>query len=143
MFANLALGTGLIFITVVVHMTAMILLGDFSNVLIERLDIQRRQSRMIAMVLVVLGLFFAHTIEVWLWAIAFWTLNAIPNFETALYFSATTFSTLGYSDVHITDTWRLLASLEGIDGFLLIGWSTAFLVAASTRIGPFRSGRHF
>ncbi|MCC0029091.1 MAG: two pore domain potassium channel family protein [Brucellaceae bacterium] len=143
MFANLALGTGLIFLTVVVHMTAMILLGDFSNVLIERLDIQRRQARMVAMVLVVLGLFFAHTVEVWLWAFAFWTLDAIPQFEAALYFSAVTFSTLGYSDEHISDTWRLLASLEGIDGFLLIGWSTAFLVAASTRIGPFRSGRHF
>ena len=85
--------------------------------------------------LVVLGLFFAHTIEVWLWAIAFWTLNAIPNFETALYFSATTFSTLGYSDVHITDTWRLLASLEGIDGFLLIGWSTALIFEILRRSG--------
>jgi hypothetical protein len=39
--------------------------------------------------------------------------------------------------------WRLLASLEGINGFLLIGWSTAYLVAASTRIGPFKSGEHF
>ncbi len=143
MLANLALGTGLIFITVVVHMAAMIVLGDLSYIFIDRLKIQRRQARMVAMVLVVLGLFFAHTIEVWLWAYAFWVIDAIPQFEAALYFSAVTFSTLGYSDEHISDTWRLLASLEGIDGFLLIGWSTAFLVAASTRIGPFRSGRHF
>ena len=38
---------------------------------------------------------------------------------------------------------QLLAGLEGISGFLLIGWSTAYLVAASTRSGPFQAGKHF
>ena len=38
---------------------------------------------------------------------------------------------------------RLLTALEGINGFLLIGWSTAYLVSASIRHGPFRMGEHF
>ncbi len=37
----------------------------------------------------------------------------------------------------------MLSALQGINGFLLIGWSTAYLVAAGIRIGPFRSGEHF
>ncbi|WP_292396152.1 hypothetical protein [Mesorhizobium sp.] len=37
----------------------------------------------------------------------------------------------------------MLAALEGVSGFLLIGWSTAYLIAAGTRIGPFKTGEHF
>jgi hypothetical protein len=33
--------------------------------------------------------------------------------------------------------------MEGVNGFLLIGWSTAYLVTAGTRIGPFTRGEHF
>lgn len=143
MLANLALGTAVIFITVLVHMAGMIMLGNFSDLLVDKLATRPRRARMLAMVLIVLGLFLAHTVEVWIWALAFWTTGAIAEFESAVYFSAVTFSTLGYSDALISQEWRLMASLEGVAGFLLIGWSTAFLVAASTRIGPFRSGSHF
>ena len=69
-------------------------------------------------------------------------LGALPNIETALYFSTATFSTIGYGDVVLSSDWRLLGSLEGISGLLLIGWSTAYLVAASTRHGPLRVGEH-
>ncbi|MNT82286.1 voltage-gated potassium channel [compost metagenome] len=65
------------------------------------------------------------------------------SFEIALYFSTVTFSTIGYGDVIPHPEWRLLAGMEGVDGFLLIGWSTAYLVAAGIRVGPFRSGEHF
>ena len=30
-----------------------------------------------------------------------------------------------------------------LNGVMLIGWSTAYLIAAGIRIGPFRSGEHF
>jgi hypothetical protein len=69
--------------------------------------------------------------------------NAITPFQDALYFSTVSFSTVGYGDIIVGAQWRLLASLEAINGFLLIGWSTAYLVSASTRHGPFRLGEHF
>jgi hypothetical protein len=37
----------------------------------------------------------------------------------------------------------MLAALEGVNDFLLIGWSTAYLIAAGMRVGPFKSGEHF
>ena len=67
----------------------------------------------------------------------------VGDFEAALYFSTVSFSTLGYGDVIPAEEWRIFAALEGVDGFLLIGWSTAYLIAAGIRVGPFRSGEHF
>lgn len=95
------------------------------------------------MVTTVLGLFFLHTIEVWVWAIAYVSLGVVDDFEPALYFSTLTFSTLRYGDITPLADWRVFAALEAVNGFILIGWSTAYLVAASTRHGPFRIGEHF
>lgn len=69
--------------------------------------------------------------------------RALPDWETALYFSTATFSTLGFGDVVLAKNWRLFGSFEGVNGFLLIGWSTAYLISASMRHGPFRAGEHF
>ena len=83
------------------------------------------------MVLGVLGL---HGIEIWLFAGLYLLLGEIGTLEEALYFSASTFSTLGYGDVVLSASWRLVAAMEGITGFLLIGWSTAFLVSVVGRL---------
>jgi voltage-gated potassium channel Kch len=95
------------------------------------------------MITIVFGLFAILTVEIWLWAMFYLIIGAFPDLATALYFSTVTFSTLGFGDVLPPERWRLLAALEAINGFLLIGWSTAYLIAASTRVGPFRSGEHF
>lgn len=143
MLTNLALGTLLIMLTVLMHMGGMILLTHIADWIVERFSIVKRHARTFVLVMLVYGLFAVHTLELWLWAFAFWATGAIQHFADALYFSAITFSTVGYGDVQVAEDWRLMASLEAMNGFLLIGWSTAFLVAASTRIGPFRSGHHF
>lgn len=95
------------------------------------------------MIGVVIGLFGVISAEVWLWAGCYLWFGFIERLEVALYFSTVTFSTLGYGDIVPSEDWRVLAALEGINGFLLIGWSTAYLVAAGTRVGPFKAGEHF
>ena len=75
--------------------------------------------------------------------IACYLLDVVGDFDTALYFSTVTFSTIGYGDIVPAHGWRLFSALEGIDGFLLIGWSTAYLITAGIRVGPFRAGEHF
>jgi len=52
----------------------------------------------------------------------------------ALYFSAMTYGTLGYNDDLLHPAWRLVAAIEGINGLLLIGWSTAFFVTVMGRL---------
>ena len=70
-------------------------------------------------------------------------LGVTENFSDALSFSTDMFSTIGYGGIAVSPAWRLITALEGINGFLMIGWSTAYLVAAATRHGPFRRGDHF
>jgi hypothetical protein len=63
--------------------------------------------------------------------------------NTALYFSTSNFATVGFGDVVPSHHWRLLAAIEGIGGFLIVGWSSAYLVTAGVSMGPFRRGVHF
>ena len=91
----------------------------------------------------VLGILGVLTLEVWSWALAYTALGATDGFGDALYLSTSMFSTIGYGPISFNPGWRLLTALEGINGFILIGWSTAYLVRASTRHGPFRKDDHF
>jgi Ion channel len=143
MLANLAAGTAIILATVLIHTAGLIGITRAMAWLVSRFRMHGRRSRIVAIVTVVLGLFAILTVEVWLWAFCYLAVGAFNDLETGLYFSTVTFSTLGVGDVLPARSWRLLSALEAIDGFLVIGWSTAYLVAASTRVGPFRSGEHF
>ena len=75
----------------------------------------------------VLWMFLASVIEIWTWAGLYVWLGSFASFEEALYFSTATFTTLGYGDVILNTTWRLLGSFEAANGLLLFGWSTALV----------------
>lgn len=143
MFANLLVGTALMSLTVVIHTFGLMAVTRAMGILTDLLRLRGRRSHVVAMIAAVIGIFGVLTVEVWLWAACYLALGIAGDFETALYFSTTTFATLGYGDIVAGEDWRLLTALEGINGFLLIGWSTAYLVAAGIRVGPFRAGEHF
>lgn len=144
MTANLALGSLVIALTVFVYTLGLRMMSWAMATLVAWLGLAAHGAgRHVAMVATVLCLFLILTVEVWIWAAVYSAFGIIANFEEALYFSTVTFSTVGYGDVTPPHAWRLFCSLEGVNGFLLIGWSTAYLVAASIRHGPFRIGEHF
>ncbi len=78
-----------------------------------------------------LFLMMLHVVEILLWALAYLLLlpgNHLETFEKAAYFSAVTFTTLGYGDITLLEHhWRLLSGIEALDGILLVGWTTALL----------------
>jgi hypothetical protein len=76
----------------------------------------------------------AHLIEIALWAVLFIICKEIPDFGTAYYHSAVTYTTLGYSDLTMTPSWKLLAPLEAADGMLMFGVSTAIIFAIIQRL---------
>lgn len=89
-----------------------------------------RRIRVLAMTAIVLTVL--HLVEVLMWALTYrWVVSdgQLATLEEALYFSAVTFTTLGYGDVTLDSQWRLLSGIEAINGILLIGWSTAFMFA--------------
>jgi Ion channel len=78
----------------------------------------------------VLWMFLATIIEVWIWAMLYLALGAIRTLEEAVYFSTSTFTTLGFGDIVLDEEWRLLSSFEAANGLLMFGWSTALIFAA-------------
>lgn len=144
MLSNLTLGTVVISLNVVIHTVGLVVLARWMSWIVRWFRLHRHSlGKTIAMVTTVLGLFLVHTIEVWVWAFAYLAIGAVGGLEEAVYFSTVTFSTVGYGDITPAPDWRVFAALEGMSGFILIGWSIAYLIAASTRHGPFRIGEHF
>ena len=64
-----------------------------------------------------------------IWALLFNWLGEFTNYSEAFYHSAVNFSTLGYGDIVMSQRYRLLGPLEAINGILMIGVSTASLMA--------------
>ncbi|MXU66521.1 potassium channel family protein [Oceanomicrobium pacificus] len=86
---------------------------------------------------------FAATCCVWVWAALYMHLDLFTDFEEALYFSAVTFTTLGYGDVLLEEGWRLIAGIEAMNGLLMFGFFTAILIELIRRMRRnFDSNKH-
>jgi voltage-gated potassium channel len=79
-------------------------------------------------------IFALHAIEMLVWAVAFWLVEALPTFAEAVYFSISSYTTVGYGDVVLDREWRTLGASEAAVGVLLFGWSTALLFAVIQRL---------
>ena len=81
-----------------------------------------------------LSLFVLHALEIALFGLFYLAVGAIGTLEEALYFSASSYTTLGHPDIPFPPQWRLLGAIEGLAGFLLIGWSTAVFVTDMNKL---------
>jgi hypothetical protein len=87
-----------------------------------------------AVVLVVSYALLAHLLEMALWAVLFVVCGEFPGFGNAFYHSAVNFTTLGYGDIVMRPSWRLLGPLEAANGVLMFGVSTAMIFAVIQRL---------
>ncbi len=129
MLTQISIGAALIVTTVIVHAVSLELI--LKALVAIRTDIKVRW-RAVAFALVILAMFVAHIIEIWIWAIFYYfkvSTSEIPTLEAAVYFSTSSFTTVGFGDLVLSEDWRLLSSLEAINGMILFGWSTAFIFA--------------
>jgi hypothetical protein len=95
------------------------------------------------LVVIIVGAFIAHAMEIFLYAVAFYVLarylgagmlgDAHSSLTVSLYFSAETYTSLGYGDVVPQGHLRLLAGAEALNGLLLIGWSASYVYIAMER----------
>lgn len=74
-----------------------------------------------------------HISQVAPWA-GFYRWNCLPSWESALYFSIATYSTVGSGDLLLPAMWRTLGAVESVTGVLMCGVSAAFLFAIVTRL---------
>jgi hypothetical protein len=136
MIHQLALASLMVLVTVTIHLLGL-------GMLIRLLRSHRRiwpavPAAPIALLLVTaLGLFAVHTVEIGLYAGLYFYLRAAHDFESALYFSTVTYASIGYGDVLVTKSWRILGAIEGATGVIMLGWSTAFLVSILSQLKVF------
>jgi hypothetical protein len=128
--AQLVIASTLIVATTVVHAVA-------TGVTLRALRWSRRSGwsvgsqwrKTVYIAGIVMLMFLASLVEIASWAVVYLPIQALPDLETALYFSAVTFTSLGYGDVTLKPPWRLLSALESANGVILFGWSTAVVFA--------------
>lgn len=127
---------GLLVATTVIHYEALRGLGAV-------LPLVRIRPRA-KLILVIITMFLAHVVEICLYAATLYglvhfahlgSLQEPDNFSwaTSLYFSAETYTSVGYGDVVPTGAVRLLAGAEALNGLLLIGWSASYAYIAMER----------
>ena len=138
MGAELLVSTAMVLLTVCVHAVGLYALSRLLR--LEKHDetaehIHALSPRGIAATLIVsLGLFFLHGIEIWLYAFLYLVIGSVEGLREAVYFSTITYGAIGYSDAAMAENWRLVSAIEGINGIILIGWSTAFFVTLIARM---------
>ncbi|WP_223424123.1 ion channel [Alcanivorax limicola] len=104
-------------------------------------DIRHRPTVLVVM----FALLFAHVAEIWLFGASYWLLlsmegygsiNGYPEVDLldAVYFSAATYTTVGWGDLAAAGHIRFLAGTEALVGFMMITWSASFsyLIMART-----------
>jgi len=79
---------------------------------------------------VMVGLLFAGVLQMAAWALLYQLHGRFPDFETALYFSGVTFTSLGYGDITLPPRIRLLSAMEASDGLMMFGITSAIFVGA-------------
>ena len=74
-----------------------------------------------------------HMLQILLWA-GFYRWYCFPSWESAFYFSTTSYSTVGYGDLIVARPWRILGPVEAVSGVLMCSLSASLLFAIVTRL---------
>ena len=135
---QLAVGAGMIALCVIIHGVGLFTLrrlmhGERAEERIDRMQPLSLHGTLFTL-FIVFALIAIHFVEIWLFAFLYDYLGAVRTFEAALYVSTASYTTIGIPDGAIETHWRLVAAIEGLLGFILIGWSTAFFIRVLNRL---------
>lgn len=83
---------------------------------------------------------FLHGIEAGIWAVAYVFIGTLPDLKAAMLYSLGAMTTYGHQELYLDDRWRLLGTIEALNGWLLFGLSTAFLFWLIQEVSPKQRG---
>jgi xanthine/uracil permease len=143
--ANWAWSLPLIVLNVVIHVIG---LGLINESVVQILGGALEHRRFIPKFAVVMGIAallatVLHALEAGAWAAAYCLLGALPDYKSAMLYSLNAITSYGHANLFLEEQWQLMGALEALNGMLLFGLTTAFLVAMIHKIWPPGSGgRH-
>jgi hypothetical protein len=124
---ELLITTAMVLLTVLIHLTGLSLLLEVTAIHLRRFKTWLHLDRLVVPAGMVLGIFVIHGVEIWAYALIYHLAHVTSDIQDALYLSAGAYSTAGWVDIHLPEGWRVVVSLEAVNGMILLGWSTAFL----------------
>jgi len=129
-----ALALLLVFLSVAVHAVAVahLTVRLMQSTRLRALNMFR--SHVLLLFLVFTVLLASHLTQAVFWAISYFAISGFSNMETALYYSLSSYTTVGYADVVLPPQMRLLGPLEAATGVLMFGWSTGYIFAFAARM---------
>lgn len=114
--------------TVLIHYEALSRLA----IIASAASVPKRAKMLIG----VFGVIAIHLIEITLYGVGYWFgdiavdignfAGRAVKFVDYIYFSAETYTTLGLGDIYPVGDLRLIASIEPLNGLILLGWSASF-----------------
>jgi hypothetical protein len=135
----------LVALTTVIHYEALSKL----NARLTSLAIPNRNKLLV----VISTAFIAHALEMALYGFSIYTMvnylgvgtlsgPAGHALASSLYFSAETYTSLGFGDLTPVGSIRMIAGVEALNGLLLIGWSASYAYIAMERFWNEDASRH-
>ncbi len=135
MLAQLGSAAALTVLMALLHGAGIAAIAHWLGLDRDRPMARRLHPRTVAVLSSVALLLFAlHVAEIAVYAWFYLAVGAAADFEQALFSSASAYTTLGQPQADFPVEWRVLGALEGLTGFLLLGWSAAFFVTDMNRL---------
>jgi hypothetical protein len=127
----------LVILGTVAALAACVLLQYEGLLLVWRWLSAHAGHRRIKVLYSILSVILLHVLEIWIFGAVVWLLllwpacgslagTQIASLIECIYFSAITFTTLGFGDVYAVGPLRFMAATESLIGLVLIAWSASF-----------------
>ena len=131
-----AWGVPLILVTVLFHVFGLSFMRERAVRAFEQIG--QRIHRTLAFVAIVgattLSATILHAVEASLWAFAYKSLGAFPDYRMAMLYSLNAITSYGHTNLNLEEHWHLMGALESLNGWLLFGLTTAFLFAVIEKL---------
>jgi hypothetical protein len=97
-------------------------------------------SQVTPLLVVMIATTLANFAQIVIWGLLFIGLGEFNTPFDAIYHSAVNFTSLGYGDVVMSARWKLMGPLEAVNGILMLGMTSAALVAIMQHLIKVRFG---
>jgi len=136
MLVNLAIGSILMLANLAIQVVAVSLLIRY---FIKRLSTAQEGGASLGtdgwiLSVVMAVLLLGHVFQFATWAALFLWLGEFEDFATAFYHSTVNFTSLGYGDIVMSETRRLLGALEAANGVLMFGLSAGTILSVMNQL---------
>ena len=136
---QLAVTASFVLLMTVMHSVGLLGIGKLLRLDADRL---RKHDVDAGAIMLIAGLglciVLLHIAEIVVFAGYYLLVEGLDTVEEALFYSASAYATLGWTADYFPPEWRLIGALEALIGFVLIGWSTAFMVSTMQKLSETR-----